>query len=111
MESTRQNKVARQIQKDLSEIIQHLDNSVLKGRLVTVTMVRMSPDLSLAKIYLSIFPSAGKEESLENVKNQSKHIRNLLGQKVKNQLRIVPELAFIIDDSMDYAEKIEKLLK
>lgn len=111
MESTRQNKVSRQVQKDLSEIIQHLDSSILKGRMVTVTTVRMSPDLSLAKIYLSIFPSNGKEEYIENIKNHSKHIRNLLGQKVKNQLRIVPELAFLIDDSMDYAEKIEQLLK
>jgi ribosome-binding factor A len=111
MESTRENKVSRQVQKDLSDIIQQLDSSILKGRMVTVTTVRMSPDLSLAKVYLSIFPSSGKEEYIENIIKHGKHIRNLLGQKVKNQLRIVPELAFLIDDSMDYAEKIEQLLK
>jgi ribosome-binding factor A len=111
METTRQNKVARQIQKDLSEILLNLDGAFLKGRMVTVTMVRMSPDLSLAKIYVSVFPSSGKEEFLEMIKLHGKQIRNLLGQKVKNQLRIVPELAFNIDDSMDYAERIEQLLK
>lgn len=111
MESTRQNKVARVVQKDLSDILQHLDSSILKGRMVTVTMVRMSPDLSLAKVYLSIFPSKGKEESLESLKSNVKSIRNHLGQRVRNQLRIVPEIAFFIDDSMDYAEKIDELLK
>ena len=111
MESTRQSKVARQIQKDLSDILQHLESSVLKGRMVTVTIVRMSPDLSLAKIYLSIFPSQGSAECLESLKLHVKHIRNLLGQKVRTQLRIVPELAFFIDDSMDYAAKIDELLK
>ncbi len=111
MESTRQNKVARQLQKDLSEILQNFDSSVLKGKMVTVTMVRMSPDLSVAKIYLSIFPSPGKEQLLESIKQHSKQIRNQLGQKVRNQLRVVPELAFNIDDSMDYAERIDQLLK
>lgn len=111
MESTRQNKVARQIQKDLSEILQNFDSSVLKGKMVTVTMVRMSPDLSVAKIYLSIFPSPGKEQLLESIKQHGKQIRNQLGQKVRNQLRVVPELAFNIDDSMDYAERIDQLLK
>ncbi len=111
MESTRQQKVARQIQKDLSEILHNIDGTLFKGRMVTVTMVRMSPDLSLAKIYLSIFPSADKEEFLEGIKIHGKQIRNKLGQKVRNQLRLVPELVFNIDDSMDYAERIEQLLK
>ena len=111
MESTRQSKVARQIQKDISEIFQNLDRSVLQGRLVTVTVVRMSPDLSLAKIFLSIFPSTDKETFLEGIRQNGKQIRNLLGQKVRNQLRIVPELAFNIDDSIDYTERIEQLLK
>ena len=111
MESTRQNKVARQIQKDLAEILQQLGKPVLEGRMVTVTVVRMSPDLSLAKVYLSIFPSENKNEFLERIKQSVKSIRNLLGQRVKNQLRIVPELAFFLDDSLDYLENIDKLLK
>ena len=111
MESTRQNKVARSIQKDLGEIIQQLDSSILKGRMITVTVVRMSPDLSFAKVYLSFFPSAGREESLEDLRAHVKVIRNQLGIRVRNQLRIVPELAFFIDDSLDYADKIEQLLK
>lgn len=111
MESTRQNKVARLIQKDLAEIIQQLGKPVLQNRMVTVTVVRMSPDLSLAKVYLSIFPSEKKEEFLEHLKQSLKLIRNLLGQRVKNQLRNVPELAFFLDDTLDYVEKIDQLLK
>lgn len=111
MESTRQNKVARQIQKDLGEIFQRLEKDVLQGRMVTITVVRMSPDLSLAKVFLSIFPSGNLNEYLEHLKQYTRPIRNQLGQRVKNQLRIVPELAFFIDDSLDYVEKIDQLLK
>jgi ribosome-binding factor A len=111
MESTRQNKVARQIQKDLAEILQQLGKPVLEGRMVTVTVVRMSPDLSLAKAYLSIFPSENKTEFLERIRQSVKQIRHLLGQRVKNQLRNVPELAFFLDDSLDYLENIDNLLK
>jgi ribosome-binding factor A len=111
MESTRQNKVARSVQKDLGEILQRLGKDVLQGRMVTITMVRMSPDLSLAKVFLSIFPSENKDEFLEHLRQYTKPIRNQLGQRVRNQLRIVPELAFFIDDSLDYVEKIDQLLK
>lgn len=111
MESTRQNKVARLIQKDLGEIFQQLGKPALQGRMVTVTVVRMSPDLSVAKVYLSVFPSEEKMAYLEHLKQYHKAIRNQLGQRVKNQLRIVPELAFFIDDSLDYVEKIDQLLK
>jgi len=79
--------------------------------MISVTVVRVSPDLALAKIYLSIFPSEDAKIFLEELKVHTKHIRNLLGQRVKNQLRIVPELAFFIDDSLDYVSKIEDLLK
>lgn len=111
MESTRQNKVARMLQKDLGEIFQRLERDVLQGKMVTITVVRMSPDLSLAKVYLSIFPSENKAEFVEHLKHYTKIIRNQLGQRVRNQLRIVPELAFFIDDSLDYVEKIDQLLK
>jgi len=111
MDSTRQQKIARLIQKDIGEILMRLDKNILQGRMLTVTVVRISPDLSLAKIYLSIFPSENAKEYLEELKNHVKMIRNLLGQRVRNQLRIVPELAFFIDDSLDYVDKIDQLLK
>jgi ribosome-binding factor A len=111
MDSTRQQKIARLIQKDIGEILMRLDKTILQGRLLTVTVVRVSPDLSLAKIYLSIFPSENANDFLEELKHHVKMIRNLLGQRVRNQLRIVPELAFFIDDSLDYVDKIDQLLK
>jgi ribosome-binding factor A len=111
MESTRQSKVGRQIQKDLSEIFQQQGHDLLQGRMVTITVVRMSPDLSLAKVYLSVFPSNDLELFLTDLRKHIKHIRLLLGQRVRTQLRIVPEIAFFIDDSLDYAARIEELLK
>jgi ribosome-binding factor A len=111
MEPTRQNKVARLIQKDLGEIFQRLEKDVLQGRMVTITIVRMSPDLSLARVFLSVFPSENCHEFLEHLKQYIRPIRNQLGQKVRNQLRLVPEIAFFIDDSLDYVEKIDQLLK
>jgi ribosome-binding factor A len=110
MESTRQKKVARLLQKEIGRILQH-KASELGGKLITVTVVRMSPDLSLAKIYLSFFPLKKGEDPLIPVKEHIPQIRHELGNLVRNQLRIVPELAFFIDDSLDYIEKIENLLK
>ena len=111
METTRQQKVARQIQKDLSEIFMHASREITQNKMITVTVVRMSPDLSLAKVYLSIFPSDDACKYLENLQRHIKYIRMELGNKVRHQLRIVPELAFFIDDSLDYAEHIDELLK
>ena len=111
METTRQQKVARQIQKDLSDIFMHATREITQSRLITVTIVRMSPDLSLAKVYLSIFPSDDAGKVLDNLQHHVKHIRLELGKKVRHQLRIVPEIAFFIDDSLDYAEHIDELLK
>lgn len=79
--------------------------------MVTVTIVRVSPDLSLAKVYLSIFAGPDKETVLRNIQENARVIRHDLSQKVKNQLRKTPELAFFVDDSLDYAEEIDKLLK
>lgn len=110
MESTRLSKVSRQIQKDLGEIFQRQAQSFM-GKMVTVTAVRVSPDLSLAKVYVSIFPTEKKEETLELIKQQTKAIRYDLGQRIRNQMRIVPELVFYIDDSLDYIENIDRLLK
>jgi len=98
------------LQKELGQIIQHR-SAELGGKLITVTNVRISPDLSVAKIYLSIFPTNETDKTLAAVKEIIPQIRHELGNLVRHQLRIVPELAFFIDDSLDYIEKIEKLLQ
>jgi|SRR5665647_3131 ribosome-binding factor A len=111
MESTRQKKVARLVQKELAEIILHHSGELAPGKMISVTTVRVSPDLSLAKTWISIFPSDKSAEILEGLRSHVPRIRYELGQKVRNQLRIVPEIAFFIDDSNDYIDKISNLLK
>ena len=110
METTRQNKVARLIQKDLSTIFQE-ETRKTRGVLVSASAVRVSPDLSICTAYLSIFPSEKGEELLQNIEKNSQQIRYTLGQRVRYQLRIVPELRFFIDDSLDYIDNIDRLLK
>ena len=111
MESTRQKKVARQIQKDVAEILLQKTSSILPRALISVSKVRMSPDLSYAKVFLSVFPLNDKAAFLKSVELHSSEIRNELGRRVRHQLRIVPELTFYIDDSLDYAENIDRLLR
>ena len=111
MDSTRQKKVSRLIQKELAEIFIRKTSEIAPGKLVSVTIVRVSPDLSFAKVFLSIFPSANQDEVLGTIKDLVSNLRFELGQKVRTQLRIVPELAFFIDDSLDYIDNIDKLLK
>lgn len=111
MDSTRQQKVSRLLQKELANAFQRELQTIIDKSLVTFTAVRISPDLSVAKIYFSIFPPAKRESVFESIKNQNKEIRHLIAQKLKSDLRIIPELIFYIDDSLDYAEKIENLLK
>jgi ribosome-binding factor A len=110
MESTRQAKIARLIQKELSEILR-LQTAKTHGTLVSVSAVRVSPDMSIARAYLSIFPSEKGSEILDNINANSKSIRYELGQKVRFQLRKIPELYFHLDDSLDYIENIDNLLK
>ncbi|MDT8400837.1 MAG: 30S ribosome-binding factor RbfA [Bacteroidales bacterium] len=110
MESTRQKKVSRLLQKELAEILRQKTTELARGKMITVTTVRVSPDLGLAKIYLSIFPSDKSEEILENITDNTPRIRNELGSKVRKQLRIIPEIAFYLDDSLDYIDNIDKLL-
>ena len=109
MESTRQAKISRLIQKDLSEIFRQ-QTAKTQGKIVSVTNVRVSPDLSVARVYLSIFPSDNNEEVLESIKASARTIRYELAQKVRFQLRKCPELAFFLDDSLDYLENIDALL-
>jgi ribosome-binding factor A len=107
----RQNKVARLVQKELAEMFLKYAKDWIPGVLVSVSSVRVSPDFALAKVYVSIFPSEKAEKVLESLNHHNKEIRYQLGQRVKNQLRIVPEIALFIDDSLDYIENIDKLLK
>jgi ribosome-binding factor A len=111
MESTRQKKVSRLIQKELADIFLRKNNEFAPGKLVSITIVRVSPDLSFAKVFLSVFPSAGQDEVVSSIKDHTAKIRFELGQKVRTQLRIVPEIAFFVDDSLDYIDNIDKLLK
>jgi len=110
METTRQNKISRLLQKEISEIFQS-QTRAMSGVLISVSVVRISPDLSNARVYLSIFPSDKSEELLKNINENAKSIRYELGTRVRHQLRIIPELKFFIDDSLDYLEKIDSLLK
>ncbi len=110
MQETRQNKIARLLQKELSVIFQEQTRS-LHGVMVSVTRVKISPDLSICTAYLSIFPSEKSEELIMNITKNEKQIRYELGTRVRYQLRIIPELRFFIDDSLDYIERIDELLK
>lgn len=109
-ESTRQHKVSRLIQKELGNIFQQESRSLFEGRMISVTQVRVSPDLGLAKVYISVFPK--KEDNPLNLINvHTKALRMALGTRVRHQLRKVPEIVFYIDDSLDYIERIDQLLK
>ena len=109
MQETRQNRIARLLQKELSLIFQS-QTRAMRGVMVSVTRCRLSPDLSICTAYLSVFPSERGKEMLANVNANEKNIRYELGTRVRNQLRIIPELRFFIDDSLDYIERIDELL-
>lgn len=111
MESTRQLKVAKQIQKDISEILTREAAGLLRGAMVSVTVVRVSPDLEFAKVYFSVFPFERSAEVMAVLDENNKLIRKALGTRTKNQLRVVPELVFLLDDSFEYIDKIDNLLK
>ncbi len=110
MESTRQAKIARLLQKELSEMFRR-QTAAMGGVLVSVSAVRISPDLSVARGYLSIFPSERSQEILKNINSNARTIRYELGKIVRFQLRKIPELTFFIDDSLDYIEHIDNILK
>ena len=110
MQETRQNRIARLLQKELAQIFQS-QTRAMRGVMVSVTRCRISPDLSICTAYLSVFPSEKGEEIINNVNANEKTIRYELGTKVRHQLRIIPELRFFIDDSLDYIVHIDELLK
>lgn len=109
MESTRQAKIARLLQKELSEIFRR-ETAKMGNIMVSVSSVKVSPDLSVAKAYLSVFPSESAPEVIENINRQAKTVRFELAQRTRFQLRRCPELQFYIDDSLDYLENIDRLL-
>lgn len=110
METTRQNKIARLIQKELSDIFM-LQTKATKGVLVSVSVCRISPDMSFCRVYLSVFPSEKGAEIIKNINDNTKAIRFELGKRVRYQLRVIPELKFFLDDSLDYIENIDNLLR
>lgn len=110
METTRQNRIARLIQKELSDIFR-LQTSVLRGMLVSVSACRISPDMSICRVYLSIFPSEMAVQTVQNINDNQRQVRYELGTRLGKQLRIIPELKFFVDDSLDYVEHIDELLK
>ena len=110
METTRQQKISRLLQKELADIFQK-QTAQMHGVLVSVSAVRISPDMSVARGYLSIFPSEKAQEIVDNINKNVPQLRFELGKRVRHQLRIIPEIKFFIDDSLDYLERIDELLK
>lgn len=111
MESIRQRKVSRQLLKDLSDIFQLNGRDLVGTSLISVTVIRVSADLSIARVYVSIFGSDDKTTVIDQMNQRSALIRKKLGERIRNQMRKVPELKFFIDDSVDYSQAIEQLLK
>ena len=111
METTRQKKVSRLLQKELSIIFQKEISSLLGNVMATITIVRVSPDLVNANVFVSIFPFEDPQGALKVIKNNSGLFRKHLGDRVRNQLRIVPIVEYFLDDSAAYAEEIDRLLK
>ena len=108
--STRQNKISRLIQREMADILLQLNKSKYHGKLITVSIVRVTKDMSIARIYLSIFPSEFADEILNEIKLSGKSLRGELGRRIGKSVRIIPELEFYIDDSLDYIERIDNLL-
>ncbi|CAD5270085.1 MULTISPECIES: 30S ribosome-binding factor RbfA [unclassified Imperialibacter] len=110
MESTRQQKYARLIQKELGEIFQRDTKHMFGKAFITITLVKMSPDLGFAKVYLSIFMASDRDEMLAQINERKSQVRKLLGQRIGKQVRIIPEIAFFIDDTEDHARKMDSLI-
>ena len=109
MENTRLNRIERLLQKELGDMFIHV-SSTFKGTILSVSEVRISPDLSVAKAYISVFPQSQSEYVIETLKNSSRSIRYELGKRIKNQVRVIPELIFKLDETLDKLENIDRLL-
>ncbi len=109
MESKRQQKFARVIQKELGEVFQREGSLYLPGVMITITQIRVTSDLSIAKVYLSFFKSNNPNQSLQSIQAQSREIRYKLGEKIRDQVRAVPVLNFFLDDTQEYTERMDKI--
>jgi ribosome-binding factor A len=111
-ESQRQKKIGTVLQQDLVEVLQGAaTQGGMRGVLISVSKVKVTVDLSVAKVYLSIFPNDKAKELLVGIKSNTPLIRHELAQRTKNQLRRMPNLEFFVDDSLEYIDKIEQSLK
>lgn len=110
MESKRQQKFARLLQKELAEVFQRDVSHLFNGAYLSITTVRTSPDLGVAKIYLSMLLAKNPQEILATVRENTKAIRHALAQRIKSQVRVIPELIFFLDDSAEYAAKMDKII-
>ncbi len=111
MESKRQQKIARFLQKEMSDIFEVDGRNLFPGAMITITKVHITKDMSIARFYLSLFAVKNKQELLETIRTHTSEFRYKLGNRIRRQLRIVPGIEFFEDDSLDYIENIEKLLK
>ncbi len=111
MDTKRQLKVSRLIQKELGDIFQKETRTLFGKALITVTQVRVSPDLSVAKVYVSLFNVPDTKVLLKLIQENTKDIRMKLSDRIRKQVRIIPNLVFYLDDSLDYALRIDELLK
>ncbi|MES2873472.1 MAG: 30S ribosome-binding factor RbfA [Bacteroidota bacterium] len=109
MESKRQQKFAGVIQKDLAEIFQREGANLLPNVMVTITKVRVTSDLAIARVYLSFFNSTNNALALNTIKAHAGEIRYKLGSRIKDQARIVPQLEFFVDDTSEYVERMDKI--
>jgi ribosome-binding factor A len=109
MESKRQQKFAGVIQQDLAAIFQREGMNYLPNTLITITKVRVTPDLALARVFLSFFNNSNSQSALQNIKLHANEIRYKLGARIKDQVRIIPQLEFFVDDTGDYVERMDKL--
>jgi len=107
----RQNRVSRMIQKELGDLYQREGKNMFGGKMITVTEVRITADMGQASVYLSVFPSTSKEDFSRITIEHAGHVRRELGNRIRHQLKNVPELQFIMDDSLDYIDNIDRLLK
>ncbi len=108
--STRQNKISRLVQREMADIFLKLNKSNYAGKLITVSQVRVTKDMGIARIYLSVYPSQFGNEIIADIQQNNKSLRGELGRRIGKSVRIIPELEFYIDDSLDYIEHIDDLL-
>jgi ribosome-binding factor A len=111
MTTTRQHKVSRLLLKELGNYFQKKGAEITGGKMVTVTVVRITPDLGVAKVYVSIFPGESTGEALQSIVERAGNIRNEMGKRLRNQMRHIPEFVFYLDDSLDYIDRIDHLLQ